>query len=145
MDTRSQQIFSNEERYCKEFHRGFHRTSIQSEPNFFGQRLPSNQFWRLFAEFRESIAYWDIETTGLDSWGNSITTSAIYDGKPSRYGPGATRPKNHNQDGSENNKGSQCIKPEGQALGRILDVAQHVRGKEPAQVTYGVDQGDPAS
>ena len=50
-------------------------------PNFFGQRLPSNQFWRLFAEFRESIAYLDIETTGLNFCYNSITTIALYDGK----------------------------------------------------------------
>ena len=50
-------------------------------PNFFGERLPSNQSWRLFPEFRESIAYLDIETTGLDSWGNQITTITLYDGK----------------------------------------------------------------
>jgi len=50
-------------------------------PNFFGERLPANQFWRIFPEFRESIAYLDIETTGLDSWGNSITTIALYDGR----------------------------------------------------------------
>ena len=31
--------------------------------------------------FRESTAYLDIETTGLDSWGSSITTIALYDGK----------------------------------------------------------------
>ena len=50
-------------------------------PTFFGDRLPSNQFWRIFPEFREFTAYLDIETTGLDSWGNSITTIALYDGK----------------------------------------------------------------
>jgi len=50
-------------------------------PNFFGDRLPSNQFWRIFPEFREVTAYLDIETTGLDSWGNQVTTIALYDGK----------------------------------------------------------------
>ena len=50
-------------------------------PNFFGERLPSNQFWRIFPEFRESIAYLDIETTGLDFCSNQITTIALYDGK----------------------------------------------------------------
>ena len=50
-------------------------------PNYFGERLPSNQFWRIFPEFREFIAYLDIETTGLGSWGNKITTIALYDGK----------------------------------------------------------------
>jgi uncharacterized protein YprB with RNaseH-like and TPR domain len=49
--------------------------------NYFGERLPSNQFWRIFPEFREFIAYLDIETTGLGSWGNKITTIALYDGK----------------------------------------------------------------
>ena len=50
-------------------------------PNYFGERLPSNQFWRIFPEFRESAVYLDIETTGLDSWSNKITTIALYDGK----------------------------------------------------------------
>ena len=40
-------------------------------PYFFGDRLLSNQFWRIFPEFRESVAYLDIDTTGLESWGNS--------------------------------------------------------------------------
>ena len=52
----------------------------RKNPNFFGTRLPANQFWRLFPEFRKSTAYLDIETTGLDSWGNEITTIALYDG-----------------------------------------------------------------
>ncbi|MFC1579690.1 exonuclease, partial [Thermodesulfobacteriota bacterium] len=50
-------------------------------PSYFSDRLPSNQLWRLFPDFRHSIAYVDIETTGLDSWGNEITTIALYDGK----------------------------------------------------------------
>ena len=53
----------------------------RGNPNYFGNLLPSNQFWRFFPEFRESTAYLDIETTGLDSWGNEITTIALYDGK----------------------------------------------------------------
>jgi uncharacterized protein YprB with RNaseH-like and TPR domain len=49
--------------------------------NYFGDRLPSNQSWRIFPEFRKSVAYLDIETTGLDSCFNEITTIALYDGK----------------------------------------------------------------
>lgn len=49
-------------------------------PDFFGTRLPSNQHWRIFPEFKESTAYLDIETTGLDSCINKITTIAVYDG-----------------------------------------------------------------
>jgi len=53
----------------------------RNNPNYFADRLPSNQTWRIFPEFRESTAYLDIETTGLDSWSNDITTIALYDGK----------------------------------------------------------------
>ena len=50
-------------------------------PSFFSNLLPSNQCWRLFTEFRDSTAYLDIETTGLDRYFNEITTIALYDGK----------------------------------------------------------------
>jgi uncharacterized protein YprB with RNaseH-like and TPR domain len=53
----------------------------RNNPNYFGERLPSNQSWRIFPEFRELTAYLDIETTGLDSCFNEITTIALYDGK----------------------------------------------------------------
>jgi hypothetical protein len=46
-------------------------------PHYFGQRLPSNQCWRIFKDFRDRIAYLDIETTGLEG---EITTIALYDG-----------------------------------------------------------------
>ena len=46
-------------------------------PHYFGRRLPSNQCWRLFKDFRDRIAYLDIETTGLEG---EITTIAFYDG-----------------------------------------------------------------
>ena len=35
-------------------------------PSYFSQRMPGNQIWRLFNEFRDSTVYVDIETTGLD-------------------------------------------------------------------------------
>ena len=43
--------------------------------------MPPSQHWRLFSSFRESTAYLDIETTGLDPWRDEITTIALYDGK----------------------------------------------------------------
>jgi uncharacterized protein YprB with RNaseH-like and TPR domain len=49
-------------------------------PKHFAGKIPANQHWRFFPEFRESTAYLDIETTGLDSWNNEITTIALYDG-----------------------------------------------------------------
>ena len=48
-------------------------------PEFFTDRLPANQHWRLFTEFRSRIAYLDIETTGLDDT-CTISTIALYDG-----------------------------------------------------------------
>jgi uncharacterized protein YprB with RNaseH-like and TPR domain len=51
-----------------------------NNPSYFSKRLPSNQCWRLFPEFRESTVYLDIETTGLDRHFNDITTIALYDG-----------------------------------------------------------------
>lgn len=52
----------------------------KNNPAFFALKLPSNQCWRLFPEFRKSTAYLDIETTGLE-WGyNDITTITLYDG-----------------------------------------------------------------
>ena len=51
-----------------------------SNPNYFSDLLPPNQHWRFFPEFRNSTVYLDIETTGLESWGNEITTIALYDG-----------------------------------------------------------------
>jgi uncharacterized protein YprB with RNaseH-like and TPR domain len=49
-------------------------------PHYFVQHLPVNQYWRLFPHFRDTIAYLDIETTGLENWCNEITTIALYDG-----------------------------------------------------------------
>src|SRR5437867_406461 len=52
----------------------------KNNPKFFAELLPSNQQWRMFPSFRSSLAYLDIETTGL-GFGESITTIALYDGR----------------------------------------------------------------
>ena len=45
------------------------RQQLQSNnPHFFANLLIANLHWRFFPEFRESIAYLDIETTGLDRY-----------------------------------------------------------------------------
>ncbi len=54
-------------------------------PKYFENLLPSNLHWRMFPEFRDSTVYLDIETTGLDSWGNDITSIALYDGESIFY------------------------------------------------------------
>jgi hypothetical protein len=51
------------------------------DARFFAELLPSNQQWRLFPHFRDNVAYFDIETTGLGNYGDHITTIALYDGQ----------------------------------------------------------------
>jgi uncharacterized protein len=48
---------------------------------FFASALDSHQLWRLVPDFRDSIAYVDIETTGLSKGYNEITTIALYNGQ----------------------------------------------------------------
>lgn len=51
------------------------------DADYFYACLPSKEQWRLFAEFRDSIAYLDIETTGLGGPDDYITTIVLYDGR----------------------------------------------------------------
>lgn len=53
--------------------------------HYFAELLPPGLHWRLFPEFRHKIAYLDIETTGLSSYWNKVTTIALYDGGTIRY------------------------------------------------------------
>lgn len=48
---------------------------------FFRERLPRRELWRAFPEFRDSIAYLDIETTGLSPHDDEITVIGLYDGR----------------------------------------------------------------
>lgn len=41
--------------------------------------LPNNETWRAYPELKESTAFIDIETTGLDKYTNTITTVAVTD------------------------------------------------------------------
>jgi len=50
----------------------------------FAERLPSNQHWRMFPDFRRRVAYVDIETTGLGGPGDYITVIGLYDGSSVR-------------------------------------------------------------
>lgn len=53
----------------------------QNDTRYFYQSLSTSEQWRLFTAFRDSIAYLDIETTGLSAPGDHITTIALYDGQ----------------------------------------------------------------
>jgi len=54
-------------------------------PNYFSDLLTSGRHWRFFPEFRSETVYLDIETTGLESRQNEITTIALYNGKSIAY------------------------------------------------------------
>ena len=54
------------------------------DPAFFGHRLSSSDQWRLYDDFKDSVAYIDIETTGLGEY-SDITTIALYDGQDVHY------------------------------------------------------------
>jgi hypothetical protein len=56
-----------------------------NNPRYFAESLSSNHHWRLFPEFRDAVAYLDIETTGFATSVNYITTIALYDGTSVRY------------------------------------------------------------
>ena len=49
-------------------------------PDYFFEHLAARHHWRLFPEFRHSVAYLDIETTGLGGPDDYITAISIYDG-----------------------------------------------------------------
>lgn len=55
------------------------------DSGYFADKMPAQEMWRMFPEFRDSTVYLDIETTGLAGSENAITTIATYDGKTILY------------------------------------------------------------
>ena len=53
--------------------------------DYFYEHLASNQHWRMFPDFEHSVAYVDIETTGLGGPRDYITTIVLYDGRSIRH------------------------------------------------------------
>ncbi|MHC1744079.1 MAG: ribonuclease H-like domain-containing protein [Syntrophobacteraceae bacterium] len=56
----------------------------EGDTHYFEDLLPAHQAWRYFPDFRSSIAYLDIETTGMGNDADHITTIALYDGRSIR-------------------------------------------------------------
>lgn len=52
----------------------------RGEYQYFASRVPKREHWRMFPEFRDSIAYLDIETSGSTRGHEPITVIGIYDG-----------------------------------------------------------------
>jgi len=57
------------------------KNSHAEDPHHYYDTLPSKEQWRIFKRFQNTTAYIDIETTGLDSYWDKITTIALYDGE----------------------------------------------------------------
>lgn len=72
--------------YCKHQHikQIIHKSEISihnNEPYFFAAKIPTKEHWRLFKDFRHTLAYLDIETTGMSYTSDHITTIALYNGE----------------------------------------------------------------
>ena len=52
--------------------------------NFFANALPRSEHWRAFRHFSDSVAYVDIETTGLSPKRDDLTVVGIYDGEDAK-------------------------------------------------------------
>jgi uncharacterized protein YprB with RNaseH-like and TPR domain len=48
------------------------------DASFFDRKLPSSERWRLYEDFRDEAAFFDIETTGLDEHRDSVTTVSVH-------------------------------------------------------------------
>jgi uncharacterized protein len=53
--------------------------------DYFSTNLRSADHWRMFPDFRDSVVYLDIETTGLDVGYSDLTTCVLYDGHETKY------------------------------------------------------------
>lgn len=60
------------------------RHLAEGNAQYFEEKIPAKEKWRMFRDFRSSCAYLDIETTGLGSFGDHITTIALYTGSDLR-------------------------------------------------------------
>ena len=54
------------------------------DAEFFAKLLPKSEHWRAYSDFKDKIAFVDIETTGLSPNYDCMTVVGIYDGKTSK-------------------------------------------------------------
>ncbi|MEA1944166.1 MAG: ribonuclease H-like domain-containing protein, partial [Euryarchaeota archaeon] len=57
---------------------------IALDVEFFAKSLPKSEHWRAYSDFKDRIAFVDIETTGLSPHYNCLTVVGIYDGKKAK-------------------------------------------------------------
>jgi uncharacterized protein YprB with RNaseH-like and TPR domain len=86
-----QDVLDDKNEYAKRFEHIKHLLKLSKvklktrDVRFFSDRLVSDQQWRIFSNFRPETVYLDIETTGLGSPADYITTISLYDGKKTHY------------------------------------------------------------
>ncbi len=74
---------SRKARICEEIKKSSEHLAARDHC-FFSQRLPSAEHWRAYPRFSDSVAFVDIETTGLSKSRDKITLVGIYDGIESK-------------------------------------------------------------
>ncbi len=52
--------------------------------HYFVDKVPRRELWRAYQDFKDSVAFLDIETTGLDRERHDVTMIGIFDGKKSK-------------------------------------------------------------
>jgi|Deesub1362A_J573_1020465.scaffolds.fasta_scaffold00986_24 hypothetical protein len=68
---------------CEEVERSIE--AIQDkDASYFSNKLPPSEHWRAYKEFKEGVAFLDIETTGLLPDRSYITMVGLFDGKKYR-------------------------------------------------------------
>ena len=89
----------------KQFVRSYVKESKKHLDNknhhYFVDKIPRKELWRAYKEFKDSVAFLDIETTGLSSERHVITMIGVYDGEESKV---FTRGRNLSKFPSEINK-----------------------------------------
>jgi len=74
---------SKKARICEEIRKSSEHLAVKDHC-FFSQCLPSAEHWRAYPSFSDSVAFVDIETTGLSKSRDKITIVGIYNGKESK-------------------------------------------------------------
>jgi uncharacterized protein len=70
-------------RICEGIKKSSERLAAK-DSHFFSQCLPSTEHWRAYPLFSDTVAFVDIETTGLSQRRDKITVVGIYDGIESK-------------------------------------------------------------
>jgi hypothetical protein len=84
-------VLDEKNEYAKRFEHIKHLLKLSmvklktKDVRFFSDRLVTDQQWRIFSDFRAETAYLDIETTGLGSPQDYITTISLYDGNHANF------------------------------------------------------------